>query len=191
VRPLPRWVLVGAGLALAGPAVQGCCARREPGVAAAAASVPPAPAEQELAVAAVRGSSQCGVASPAPWVRWLGEADAWHQALPQATIGPTLGSAPGASPAAAALDFEREGVVLIGMGERRTGGHTVELASPVARRTGRVAVVRVAFRSPAPGALVAQVITSPCLAVRLPRAGLDEVRVATEDGTVLGAAPLR
>lgn len=135
-------------------------------------------APREVAVAVVRAVVQCGVEAPVPWVRWIGEPATWRRAFPPALLG--------AAPPPSEVDFARDAVLLVGMGQRPTAGHAVELASPAARLEGTTAVVKVALRAPAPGTMSAQVVTSPCLAVRLPRAGLEAVRVEDEAGTVLG-----
>jgi len=202
VRAAAPGVLVAALLASSGTPLLACCARQTPqavadgaapaasaavatgsAVAAAtgqgAAAAPPA---REVPVEVVRGSAQCG-GGAAPWVRWVADETAWRGAFPTTLLGAPAAPAP--------VDFARDGVLLVGMGQRPTGGFGIRLAAPVARVEGGVATVRVAFTSPPPGAMVTQALTSPCLAVRVPRAGLDEVRAVDAAGRLVGAARLR
>ena len=135
-------------------------------------------ADREVPVAVVRGGAACG--GDAPAVRRLSSPEALAAAFP---AGPG-----GAAPAA---DFEGGAVLLVAAGQRPTAGFELTLASPRAPVKDGVALVRVAVREPPPGAVVAQVVTSPCLVVALPRAGLAEVKVADGAGALLGSVALR
>jgi len=135
--------------------------------------------DREVPVTVVRGGAQCGGAAPGPAVRRLGSA----AELAAAFAGELGGPAPTA-------DFEGTALLLVSSGQRPTAGHAVELAAPAAAVKGGVALVRVALRAPASGAMTGQVLTSPCLVVALPRAGLTEVKVADGERAVLGAVPL-
>jgi hypothetical protein len=92
--------------------------------------------------------------------------------------------------AAPGVDFARDGVVLVAMGRRSTAGYALALASRRAEVKGGVATLSVRFEEPAPGAVLAQVVTSPCLLVALPRKGLREVRVVDAGGVVRAVAPV-
>jgi hypothetical protein len=66
-----------------------------------------------------------------------------------------------------AVDFAREMVVAVFMGSRSTGGFAVEIVS--AREEGGAFVVRYRERRPPPGAMLAQVITSPYHIIAVPQ----------------------
>lgn len=135
-------------------------------------------ADREVPVAVVRGGARCG--GDAPSVRRLASPEALGAAFPA-----------GLGEAAPSADFERAAVLLVAVGQRPTAGYGVELAAERAPVKDGVALVRVTVREPAAGAMVAQVVTSPCLVVTLPRAGLAEVKVADGAGALLGSVPLR
>jgi hypothetical protein len=139
---------------------------------------------REVRPEVVRSGVQCGGDAEGTSARWIGSEAALREAL--AAEG-RLG-APAAAPA---IDFGREGVVLFAMGRRPTAGYAIALAEPVARVKDGVATIVVRLDRPAPGAMLAQVVTSPCLAVRLPREGLREVRVVDPAGALLATAPAR
>jgi hypothetical protein len=142
--------------------------------------------DREAPVEVVRSSQTCGGEGEGFSARRIASADELRTALPlTATIG-----GPERSAEAAAPDFERDAVLLLSMGQRRTGGYALELARPVALVKGDVAGVQVLLREPPAGAVTAQVLTSPCLVVKLPREGLREVKIAGEDGKVLASIPL-
>lgn len=69
--------------------------------------------------------------------------------------------------AAPAVDFTRAAVIGVFLGSRPTTGFTVEITA--VKTQDALAVVEYAERRPAPGAIVAQVLTSPFHLVRLPR----------------------
>jgi hypothetical protein len=139
--------------------------------------------DREVPVMVIRGGSQCGGDAAAPSVRRL----ASRTELDAAFSSSELGGAP-----APAVDFDGAAVLLIASGQRPTAGHAVELAAPKAPVKGGAALVQVTLRSPDAGAFTAQVVTSPCLVVALPKAGLGEVKVAAaEAGTVLGTVPVK
>lgn len=137
-------------------------------------------ADREVPVAVIRGGAQCGGEAAGPSVRRLASAEELA-----AAFSAELGAA------APAADFEGAAVLLVASGQRPTAGHAVELLAPRAPVKDGVAVVQVALRAPAPGAVAAQVVTSPCLVVAVPRAGLAEVKVADGERAVLGGVSLR
>jgi len=65
-----------------------------------------------------------------------------------------------------AVDFAREMVVFVALGERRTGGYSVEVTS--ATVSGDTLVVRYVERQPGPGCLTTQALTTPFHAVAIP-----------------------
>jgi hypothetical protein len=89
-----------------------------------------------------------------------------------------------------AVDFPREGVLAVSMGQKRTAGYGLALAEPEVAIADGTATVVVRFDEPPPGAIVAQVLTSPCLLVRVPRAGIREIRVVDPGGAVRASVVL-
>lgn len=134
------------------------------------------PAQSHVPVEVLYGGSQCRSIRCAPAGR--APAAAWV-VLPK-----LLGILPGKGPEALSWDTDREGVLCIFMGERPTAGYSLELAQAQARVDHRIATVTVYWREPRPGAAAAQVVTSPCLIVKMPRIGLDQVQVADQQGII-------
>ncbi len=68
------------------------------------------------------------------------------------------------------IDFSREMVVLVAMGQKPTGGYFVEITKiqPAGKRL-RIEVFR---KSPPPDAILAQVVTSPFHLVAVPKSSL-------------------
>jgi hypothetical protein len=133
----------------------------------------------------VRSGAQCGGSATTTAAHWLGTEAALREAL--GASGP-LGLA-AAEPFP--VDFSQQGVVLVSVGQRPTAGYAISLAAPGAEVKDGVATLTVKLEEPAPGAVLAQVVTSPCLLVALPREGLREVRVVDSAGAVRATAPVR
>jgi hypothetical protein len=68
---------------------------------------------------------------------------------------------------APAVDFARETVILVALGNRATGGHDVRVNAVARSADG--AVVRYSAASPGPGCITTQALTSPVDVVRAPR----------------------
>lgn len=68
------------------------------------------------------------------------------------------------------IDFSREMIIAVFMGEQRTGGFSLEIKK-VEEREGRLQVPFLEH-SPAPGSPVLQVLTQPYHMIRLPRTEL-------------------
>ena len=89
------------------------------------------------------------------------------------------------------VNFKAHGALLIEMGRRSTGGYRLSLAERRLAVTGDRAQVQVAWNEPAAGAMVPQIITSPCLLLELPRGDFSAVQVVDQAGKVLAVAEVR
>jgi PrcB C-terminal len=130
-----------------------------------------------LPVKLLQGSSQCGDLDR-PAVIWIATPDAWrlrYERIMAAQSNP---------PPPPAVDFPREGVVLIAMGQRPTAGYGLSLAETTAAIQDGVLAIRVDWREPPPGYLLAQVITTPCLLVKVPAAAFTRIQVLDQTGRV-------
>ncbi|MEZ5557303.1 MAG: protease complex subunit PrcB family protein [Pseudomonadales bacterium] len=79
-------------------------------------------------------------------------------------------------------------LVAISRGVQPTSGYRLTLAR--AELTGLSAIVTVNWQTPAADAVVAQVLTHPCLVVGLPRGALHDLRVVDQNGTEIGQLSL-
>ncbi|MFU8814416.1 MAG: protease complex subunit PrcB family protein [Pseudomonadales bacterium] len=100
--------------------------------------------------------------------------------------GSNLLSAPGGA-ATAEGDTELL-MIAISRGQQATAGYGWSLEG--ARVEGATAVVDVHWQTPDPDAMVAQVITHPCLVVGLPHEGLSRVEVRDQTGEPVGSVDL-
>lgn len=131
--------------------------------------------EQTVAVAGVMAGSVCGETA-GPGLVWMESRDDLSRALNQGRpVDPqTL----------ARIDFSRFAVLGIFMGSRPTGGFRLALANNKAQVQDNTASVRVDWIEPPPGAMVTQMLTSPCLLVRIPRGDYRRIEVQDQHGTV-------
>ncbi len=79
-------------------------------------------------------------------------------------------------------------LIAISRGEQPTAGYALELIS-ASTATGDEIEIVVRFREPAADAVVAQMITQPCLILGLPDAATGPVSVTLDDGSLLGSLP--
>ncbi|WP_417543921.1 protease complex subunit PrcB family protein [Marinobacter sp.] len=76
------------------------------------------------------------------------------------------------------VDLAKEHLVFVTLGEKPTGGHSVSLASAEMKNNDKTLRLVMAVRAPAPGTMVSQVITSPCVVLAVPATGWLEIRVS-------------
>lgn len=140
------------------------------------------------AVAVLRASAQCGTASRDGSVRWFATAEEYRDAVGEKDKLTMSGKAPADEPQ---VDFGARGVLEVAMGQRPTAGYGLELASEELRVEDGTGVVRVNWTEPKEDAVVAQVVTSPCLLLAVRKEGLRAVKVVDQAGRGRGTADVR
>ena len=121
----------------------------------------------------------CGGNRPTPSVTLVAGSDQLKRIL-SAVKGRMIGP----SPPAPLVDFDAEHVVDIQMGQKLTGGYGIELVEPHATLNDGEALIRLRWIEPAPGAIVTQILTSPCLIISLPKGAYEEIAITDENGNV-------
>jgi hypothetical protein len=91
----------------------------------------------------------------------------------------------GASFDAGALDPQRDTLLLAEMGQKPTAGYGLQLAEMPARLVGTTLEIPFRWSEPAPGAITAQVLTSPCVLLRVDADDARSVRIVDEQGQLL------
>jgi PrcB C-terminal len=132
-------------------------------------------APSNVTASVLRASTQCGGEVGGPSARWITN---------EGELRAAMGAGGSFGEPAAPVDFRREGVLAVYMGQRPTAGYSLDLHDPNVPVENGLGTVTVRFEQPGPGSFVAQVLTSPCLLVRLPKAGLRQIRVVDPTGTV-------
>jgi len=116
------------------------------------------PGNVHVVVKPVWGSAFCGNASPAglQLIASSVELKAWlhgrTEPVPEITVG-----------------LKDNYLLVVNMGQQSSGGYGLSLLKEQAEITGRHLLISVRWQTPKPGMMQAQVITSPCLLVSVPR----------------------
>lgn len=92
---------------------------------------------------------------------------------------------------APAIDFARETVAAVWMGKKGTAGYRIELGSNIAAVKDQSAFVQVNFMAPDAKAVLAQIMTSPCLLIKLPKGAYHTLDVVSQNGDLIGRLSLR
>ncbi len=128
-----------------------------------------------LRVEEVGNSSSCGISGAETTLQWLGKREAVQAWQTQSGIellpeGAVAGS-----------------YVLISMGQRSSGGYGVTVSRDAQVRDGRVQL-QGTFFAPKAGQMNIQMITSPCVLVRLPEGAWRAVEVSDQTGRLRASA---
>lgn len=123
----------------------------------------------------IYASSQCGSLNR-PALAWIVDAEAWQRQYAQVM---SLRMTPPPPPV---VDFTREGVLLIAMGQQSSGGYALSLSGAPATVENGVLTAPLEWREPPPGYAQTQVMTHPCLLVKLPKAAFSQMRIVDQEG---------
>lgn len=80
------------------------------------------------------------------------------------------------------IDFSQFSVIVISMGQRPTPGYTVDVRGDAGVLDGGVLNITSVWEQPPEDAILAQVLTSPCVAITVPRAQYNTVKVRNQYG---------
>lgn len=125
-------------------------------------------------------SNQCWNNSVDPSVAWITSIDLYESAYNQTRkhILSDTSTAP-------SVDFTRLSVIAVYMGRKPTAGYQVSLASSAAKiGENNELTLFVTWIEPPLDALLAQVITSPCILVSIPKGNYSTIQVVDEGGRV-------
>jgi len=140
-----------------------------------------------LEVRLVDSAATCGEVAAAPRAAWIADRDQFQDVyarLKRTLIAGSAGKAP-------EVDFSRETLVLIEMGRKTTGGYFLRLKSTTARVLDDSVQVELVWGVPAPGAVVTQVLSSPCILIALPKNGsYARVQILDQNGRVRLTVPV-
>jgi hypothetical protein len=132
----------------------------------------PAVVLQSTPYSRLEASARVVIRSPTEWTR--------YQEL--------LGGAPDGAPVPA-VDFERDMVILVAMGQRPTGGYQIEVSQVV--RADTLLTATVTETAPGRSCMTTQAFTAPAVAVRVPRfAGQVRFREIRRTRDCLNSAPV-
>lgn len=92
--------------------------------------------------------------------------------------------------AAADLDFGLVSVIVISMGQKPTPGYAVDVPEGSVTLQGTSLTISTVWHQPSEGAILPQVITSPCVAITVPTAQYSTVKVENQNGDIVIDQPI-
>jgi hypothetical protein len=120
--------------------------------------------------------------APKEWTAtWIRSEDAFRRMLSKCSatfIGEIHRQTP-------SVDFQRFGVLAVEMGEQRTAGYGFDRNAIRAFVVNKTAVVELVVNRPAPGAITAAMMTSPCILIRLPADAYRHIRIQDQTEQLL------
>jgi len=122
-------------------------------------------------------SAICGTITESQWIDDQQHYEMIFQALNQGLIS-------NSKPKPPSIDFSRDGVLLISMGQQQTGGYAVKLASNQLEVANDRVKIQIEWITKKPGMMTVQMLTNPCLLLEIPRAGYDTIDVIDQSGNV-------
>lgn len=133
------------------------------------------PAQKVYQVPKSFASQQCFITQSESQI-WLEQEEEWNE-LPEAAKQQFE---------SAQIDFAKESVLIVSMGQKSSSGYHLELTNWLLEQD-HWQVTRMAHQPPA-DAMLAQVITSPCLLVKIPKS-IKSFTLNSEQGQTLGRWP--
>lgn len=143
-------------------------------------------ASPEISASVFSSSPHCGPEGQ-PDLKWVDDKSEMAD-ICRTQSGRTLKKDP--CEAAGGVDFSSEAVLVINMGRKPTGGYSLTLAGEKIRISDGTAVVRVRRTVPDPNAVLPQVISHPCMMLRITRGDYSRVRVVDQDNQAMGEITL-
>ncbi len=80
------------------------------------------------------------------------------------------------------VNFSGEGVVIVAMGRKPTAGYGLKLNREYAVIKNDAAELSVSWIEPPKDAILAQIITSPCIGILLPKGPYSQIQLLDQDG---------
>jgi len=89
------------------------------------------------------------------------------------------------------IDFDKYGVLFLEMGQRPTGGYSIDLTPSLSRVIDKQAVINISWNTPLEGLLLTQAVTSPFLLLKIYRADIISILVVDQNEQPLFEIPVR
>ena len=143
------------------------------------------PDNAQVAVTVLFAGNQCPQDDPS--IRQLSRKEQVDAFLQQNNH--ILSSAP--KEAVTPVDFSNDVIVAIWMGKKPTAGYGLSLEKESAEVKKDTAVVQVKFKEPDANAMVAQIITRPCLLIKIPKGNYRKIAIVSQENKKVATLPLQ
>ena len=142
-------------------------------------SAPSAMSRMTVPIEVMRGGSMVGLDEKEPGGIWIADRkqldDFSIRHIKKTKIG-------GTSDFPEKIDFSKEGMLIVWMGLKPTGGHALQTVADQAAIENRSAIVPIRRITPEQGAMLTQVITQPYLMLRVGKGDFDSIAIVDPDG---------
>ena len=131
-------------------------------------------------VEVVYKSHQCNRSDIEPAAAWLDNEEALslvYKRVRKHIIGSGEMKAP-------QVDFSKDGLLLIEAGQRPTSGYELDIADEKILMSKGTAIVKIYRREPEGGSMLAQVITSPCIMIKLPLGNYSLISIRDQNNEI-------
>ena len=78
------------------------------------------------------------------------------------------------------VDFSKQVILAIWLGRKPTVGYQLGLKKDMAEVKNNRATIQIEMREPEKDAVLAQILTNPCLLLKLPKGGYDTIEVISQ-----------
>ena len=120
-------------------------------------------------------SATCGSIVESHWLSSQQQYESIFQAMYEGLIADSM-------PQPVQINFDRQSVLLISMGQQRTGGYSVKLASAKMEVANERAKIQVQWNVKKPGMIAIQMLTNPCLLLEIPGGNYKFIDVVDQSG---------
>ncbi len=142
---------------------------------------PTADATEPMSAQVLYRGSRCPATQPG--IRVISDAASWVEwQRQQQTLFPASNEQ---EDTAADLEFSQVSVIVISMGQRPTPGYAVEVPEGSVTLHGTSLTISTIWRQPPKGAILAQVLTSPCIAITVPITQYNSVEIKNQHGDTI------
>lgn len=89
------------------------------------------------------------------------------------------------------IDWNRYGVLFIEMGQKTTGGYSIDFIPSLSRVVDKQALIHISWNTPEEGAFLTQAVTSPFMLLKIYRAEITSIVVLNQDELPLFEIPIK
>ena len=120
-------------------------------------------------------SATCGNLSESQWISDQQKYESVFQAMFRGFISDSR-------PQPALVGFDKHAMLLVSMGQQRTGGFSVKLAAEQMEVSNNRARIKVHWQTAKPGMMAIQMLTNPCLLLEVPRGNYELIDIVDQSG---------
>lgn len=150
-------------------------------------STPSAMSQMTVPIKTICGGSMAGLDEKAPGAIWIANQKQFDEFSMRHVRKTKIG---GTSSSSAKIDFSKEGMLIVWMGLKPTGGYGLQAVADRAAIENRSAIVPIRRITPKKGAMLIQAITRPCLRLRLGKGEYDSITIVDPDGPARIVVPV-